>query len=128
MDGHSKATAGQRTPRGWGFPLKSLFLPLAKFRVRDAEGATKFIELDVTGARSTKDARKVARSIASSNLVKCALFGSDPNWGRIAAAAGYSGAYVDPWKMKIYIGKELVLKNGGRVSKSPASLDRIFAK
>ena len=112
----------------FGVALQSLFLTLAKLMVRDAEGATKFIELDVTGARSTKDARKVARSIASSNLVKCALFGSDPNWGRIAAAAGYSGAHVDPWKMRIYIGKELVLKNGGPTNVATAVLDAAFAK
>jgi len=108
--------------------LTELFLTLAKLMVRDAEGATKFVEISVGGAKTSADAQKVARSIASSNLVKCALFGSDPNWGRIAAAAGYSGAHVDPWKMKIYIGKELVLKNGGGVNKNPAALDRVFAQ
>jgi len=60
--------------------------------------------------------------------VKCAFFGSDPNWGRIAAAAGQSGAEVDPWKMKIYLGRELVLENGGAVKKRAGILDKVFAK
>ena len=128
MAGNKTITKGSKEFIVFSNALAELFLILAKLMVRDAEGATKFVEISVGGAKTSADAQKVARSIASSNLVKCALFGSDPNWGRIAAAAGYSGAYVDPWKMKIYIGKELVLKNGGGVSKSPASLDRIFAK
>lgn len=95
--------------------LESLFLKLAKMMILDAEGATKSVEIVVKNAASAIDARTVARSIASSNLVKCALFGGDPNWGRIAAAAGYSGAKVDQWKMKVYLGKILVLKAGGAV-------------
>ena len=108
--------------------LETICLALAKDMVRDAEGATKFVEIVVRSAQTPEDARKVARSIASSNLVKCALFGSDPNWGRIAAAAGYSAAHVDPDKMQIYLGRELVLRNGGRVMKKAATLNRIFAQ
>ena len=96
--------------------------------VRDAEGATKFVEVVVKNAQSREDAKRVAKSVASSNLVKCALFGCDPNWGRIAAAVGYSGAHVEPWKMLIYLGKELVLKNGGRVKKKAVLLNRVFAQ
>jgi len=108
--------------------LEMIFMYLAKQMVKDAEGATKFVEVYAKNASSREDARRVAKSIASSNLVKCALFGSDPNWGRIAAAAGYSGAHVDPWKLQIYLGKELVLKNGGRVKKKAAILNRVFAQ
>ncbi len=68
--------------------LEAVFLHQAKLMVRDAEGATKFVEVVVRNAQTREDARLVARSVASSNLFKCALFGSDPNWGRIAAAVG----------------------------------------
>ena len=108
--------------------LEQLFLSMAKLMVHDAEGATKFVEVAVSGAASEKDAREVARSVASSNLFKCAVHGSDPNWGRIAAAVGYSDARVDAWKLQIYLGHELVLKNGGPVKKDIAVLNRVLAK
>ena len=108
--------------------LETIFLSLAKQMIRDAEGATKFVEVFVKNASSREDAKLVSKSIASSNLVKCAAFGCDPNWGRIAAAVGYSGAHVDPWKMSIYLGKELVLSNGGRVKQNAAALNRVFAQ
>jgi len=108
--------------------LETLFLALAKQMIRDAEGATKFVEVVARNAQSREDAKLVARSVATSSLVKCALFGCDPNWGRIAAAAGYSGAHVDPWRLTIYLGKEPVLRNGGRVKKKAALLNRIFAQ
>ena len=108
--------------------LEAIFLVLAKQMIRDAEGATKFVEVYVRHAQTLEDARTVAKSVAKSSLVKCALFGCDPNWGRIAAATGYAEAHVDPWKMHIYLGKELVLKNGGRVKQKAAVLNRIFAQ
>ncbi|MBI4352544.1 MAG: bifunctional glutamate N-acetyltransferase/amino-acid acetyltransferase ArgJ [Candidatus Omnitrophica bacterium] len=107
--------------------LEALCLALAKEMVKDAEGATKFVEILVRRAETREDARRVARTVAGSNLVKCALFGSDPNWGRIAAAVGYAPARVDPWKLHLYLGKELVLRNGGRVKKKAVILNRIFA-
>jgi len=108
--------------------LEGIFSSLAKQIVRDAEGATKFVEVSVKNALNREEAKEVAMTVARSSLVKCALFGSDPNWGRIAAAVGYSGAHVDPWKLVIYLGKELVLKNGGRVKKKAAILNRVFAQ
>ena len=108
--------------------LETIFLALAKQMIRDAEGATKFVEVLVKNAASREDARLVSKSVASSNLVKCAAFGSDPNWGRIAAAVGYSGAHVDPWRMVITLGKEPVLQNGGRVKQNAAVLNRVFAQ
>lgn len=108
--------------------LEALFSKLAKQMIKDAEGATKFVEVAVKNAQTRQDAKTVAMSIARSSLVKCALFGSDPNWGRIAAAAGYADAHVDPWKLQIYLGKELVLRNGGRVKKKAAVLNRVFAQ
>jgi glutamate N-acetyltransferase/amino-acid N-acetyltransferase len=114
--------------RDFSRALETAFLYLAKQMVRDAEGATKFVEIAVKNAATRQDARSVARSVASSNLFKCALFGCDPNWGRIAAAVGYANAHVDPWKLHIYLGRELVLRNGGRVKKQAALLNRVFAQ
>lgn len=108
--------------------LETIFEALSKQMIVDAEGATKFVDIVVRNAHTKEDADLTARAVAHSALVKCALFGCDPNWGRIAAAVGYSGAHVDPWKLQIYLGKELVLKNGGRVKKKAAILNRVFAQ
>jgi len=70
---------------------------------RDGEGANKFLEIKVTGAKTLADARKIALSVCSSNLVKAAMYGEDANWGRILAAAGYAGADFDPQKVDIYL-------------------------
>ena len=79
-------------------------LGLAKWVVKDAEGSNKLVEIAVRGARSDADARRVAETVAHSPLVKTALFGEDANWGRILAAAGRSGAMLDPGKVDIFIG------------------------
>jgi glutamate N-acetyltransferase/amino-acid N-acetyltransferase len=76
---------------------------LAKMMARDGEGATKLVETEVSGARSWEDARLVAKTIMRSSLVKTAIFGNDPNWGRIVAAAGRSGADLDPEKITLSI-------------------------
>lgn len=76
--------------------LNYVNLNLAKQIIKDAEGITKFMEVTVKGAASREDARKIAKSIVTSNLVKTALFGADANWGRIVCAAGYSGANFNP--------------------------------
>ena len=68
---------------------------LAKMMAHDGEGATKFMEVEVKGAETLSDARKAAKAIVTSPLVKTALFGADPNWGRIVAAVGHSGAEMD---------------------------------
>lgn len=85
---------------------------LAEQLVMDAEGATKLARVAVTGARSETDARKIARAVANSLLVKTALFGMDPNWGRIACAAGYSGADVEEKNLSIHFGDLCLLKKG----------------
>ncbi|HLC18814.1 MAG TPA: bifunctional glutamate N-acetyltransferase/amino-acid acetyltransferase ArgJ [Thermodesulfobacteriota bacterium] len=86
-------------PRGAAFDafselLGRVALELAHLIVRDGEGATRFVEIVVSGARSEKEARRAARTIAGSFLVKTALFGGDPNWGRILAALGRSGVRI----------------------------------
>lgn len=79
---------------------------------RDGEGASKFLEVKVTGAKSDADARQIARSVCSSNLVKSAMYGEDANWGRILAAAGYSGAYFNPDKANIFLNSLQVAGDG----------------
>ena len=92
--------------------LNSLMLDLAKLIVKDGEGASKFITINVSGAVSKKSAKKIAFSIANSPLVKTAIAGEDANWGRIIMAIGKSGERADRDKIKIYIGDELVTDKG----------------
>jgi glutamate N-acetyltransferase/amino-acid N-acetyltransferase len=92
--------------------LTAVCLELARAIVADGEGATKVFEVRVSGAASEGDARAAARTVTSSNLVKTAIHGADPNWGRILAAAGRSGAKVDPAKASIRIGGIAVYDKG----------------
>jgi len=85
---------------------------LADMIVADGEGATKVVTIKVTGAVNDEEAKKAARAIAESLLVKTAITAADPNWGRIAAAAGYSGAVVEMEKMSLDIGDVKVLRGG----------------
>jgi glutamate N-acetyltransferase/amino-acid N-acetyltransferase len=85
---------------------------LAKRVARDGEGTTKFIEVEVKNAKSEMDARRAARAVVSSNLVKTAMFGEDPNWGRIIAALGYSSAEFDPDKVSLFVGEVNLVKDG----------------
>ncbi len=92
--------------------LDDLLLSLAKMLVKDGEGVTKFVEVIVKGAENNKDARKIADTIANSNLVKTAFFGEDANWGRIIAAAGRSGAQINQDLIDIYFDDVMMVKNG----------------
>ncbi len=84
---------------------------LAKEIARDGEGATKLIEVEVQNALTDIDAEKIAKAVAGSLLVKAAIYGHDPNWGRIFAAAGYSGAKMDVEKIDLYV-KEKIVSDG----------------
>ena len=92
--------------------LKSVCVDLAQQVVRDGEGATKFVTIDVTGAKSQKAARKIALTIANSPLVKTAIAGEDANWGRIVAAVGKSGEKADRDALEISIGGHLITEGG----------------
>ena len=81
--------------------LNFVCVELAKMIARDGEGATKMMEVTVAGARNQEDAIKAAKAIVRSPLVKTALFGADPNWGRIVTAVGYSGAFMDPESLSL---------------------------
>ena len=92
--------------------LKEVCTSLAKRIARDGEGATKLIEVKVQGARSLPEARRVAKAVVSSPLVKAAIHGSDPNWGRIVTALGYSGVGFEPDRVDLNIGDIFILKEG----------------
>ncbi len=91
---------------------------LAKEIVRNAEGATKVFGIEVRGAATAEDARLIGRSVAASSLVKTAFLGSDPNWGRIMCAAGYSGVDFDPNRASLWLEDMLLFRNG-----TPADFD-----
>jgi glutamate N-acetyltransferase/amino-acid N-acetyltransferase len=92
--------------------LYEVILDLSRLIVKDGEGATKFIEIEVKGARSGADAEKAAFSVANSNLVKTAMYGNDANWGRIMAALGYSGVEMKEENIDIYFGKVRIVNRG----------------
>jgi glutamate N-acetyltransferase/amino-acid N-acetyltransferase len=92
--------------------LQTVMLDLAQQIIRDGEGATKFVEIEVTGAVDASDAKKIARSIGNSPILKTAIAGEDANWGRIVMAVGKSGAQVEIPKLKVYIGGVLIAENG----------------
>lgn len=95
--------------------LKQVYLDLAHAIVRDGEGATKFVTIEVSGAAAKQEALDVAYTVAHSPLVKTALFASDPNWGRILAAVGRAGvAGLDLEALEIYLGDVCLVRNGGR--------------
>ncbi|MDD1739558.1 MAG: bifunctional ornithine acetyltransferase/N-acetylglutamate synthase [Methanothrix sp.] len=81
--------------------LRYVCMELARMMARDGEGASKYFEVSVTGAASEKDARLAAKAVARSSLVKTAVYGADPNWGRIICAVGYSGAEMDPTRITL---------------------------
>ncbi len=97
--------------------LERVFQKLAHDIVKDGEGATKFVSVNVAGGKTTEECVQVAYAVAHSPLVKTALFASDANWGRILAAVGYSGlAELDVNKIQIHLDDVLLVENGGRAS------------
>jgi glutamate N-acetyltransferase/amino-acid N-acetyltransferase len=122
--------AGNRVPhsirdrelRTFRCALNNVLTDLAIQVVRDGEGATKFITIDVDGARSPEAARTAALAVANSPLVKTAIAGEDANWGRVIMAVGKSGVRLDPSKLSVAIGGVMIAKNGGRVDRYDESL------
>jgi len=96
--------------------LTKVCTSLAKQIVADGEGVTHVVELQIEGAASDVDAVKIGRAIANSPLVKTAWAGADPNWGRLMAAVGYSGADVDPEQIAVWFGKLPICAKGGRAA------------
>lgn len=121
----------QLTPAARAFPefcaaVTRVLTTLARMVVKDGEGATKLIDIRVHGARTVRDAERVADTIARSPLCKAAFFGGDPYTGRIICAAGYSGAVFDPQKVDVYLDDVQVVRRGeeivGRVERRAAAV------
>jgi glutamate N-acetyltransferase/amino-acid N-acetyltransferase len=107
--------------------LHTVCADLARMIVADGEGATKVFEVRVRGAASAADARLAARTITNSNLVRTAIHGGDPNWGRVLAAAGRSGARVDDRRASVRIGDLFVYRTGAPVTVADADVRALFA-
>jgi glutamate N-acetyltransferase/amino-acid N-acetyltransferase len=114
---------GPVAPPAFAAALRTACTALAKMVVADGEGATKLFAVEVRGAATTADARRTAQAVARSTLVKCALYGSDPNWGRIVCAAGYSGAAFALERLAVRLGPIEVFRNG-----LPRPFDRAAAR
>jgi glutamate N-acetyltransferase/amino-acid N-acetyltransferase len=110
--GHSPLNPMDKEGKLFQSMLSEVCQNLAKRLVKDGEGATKFIEVQIRGARNHEDARQAAYAIAHSPLVKTAFFGEDTNWGRILCALGHSGAQINPNRIDLFFDKVPVVKNG----------------
>jgi glutamate N-acetyltransferase/amino-acid N-acetyltransferase len=106
--------------------VRGLCEALAREVLADGEGVTKVFEVRVSGAASAEDARRAARTITTSNLVKTAIHGADPNWGRILAAAGRSGAKVDQTKASVHIADVAVFAKGSPRAFDSDAVRRVF--
>jgi len=101
--------------------LEAVASSLARMIAADGEGATRLIEVQVRGARTEADARRAARAVAASSLVKAAVYGGDPNWGRILCAVGYSGAEIDPGAVDVALGDVVVARAGRAADFDPGA-------
>ena len=110
--GCGEITEGSAEYAAFDKALGQVCLDLATACARDGEGATKYVEVRVINAASYADAKSAAMTIANSPLVKTAIFGEDPNWGRVLCAAGRSGAYIVPEKTSLYFGDVKIVGNG----------------
>jgi len=112
----------EKATRAFEAALEQVTSTLARALVADGEGATKLIEVRVQGTHDYETARKVAMRIANSPLVKTALFGQDPNWGRILAAAGGAGVEFDPRQVRLSLGRHEIVRGGEPTDADPEAL------
>lgn len=108
--------------------LNEVTLSLAKQMAKDGEGATKFVEIEIINAKTKKDAKIIASTVATSPLFKTAVFGADANWGRVIAAAGRAGVNFNAEKVDIYMGGLLTSKNGMAVKFSESKAKKALLK
>ena len=116
--GHPFLSRMDRDGEAFQSMLSKVCRSLAGSVVKDGEGATKFVEILIRGARNKEEAKQAAYSVAHSPLVKTAFFGEDANWGRILCALGYSGAHIDPNKVDVFFDKTPIVRNGIGVGSS----------
>ena len=112
LAGNAPVQEGSADAQAFEAALEAVCTDLARKMAADGEGATKLLQVDVTGAATDEDARAAARAVANSSLVKAALYGVDPNWGRVFAAVGNSGVQVDPKRAALWIGEVQVARDG----------------
>jgi glutamate N-acetyltransferase/amino-acid N-acetyltransferase len=128
---NGKSETGKLSPadmKKFAAALDEVTLSLAKQMAKDGEGATKFVEIEVRGAKTKKDAGTIASAVATSPLFKTAVFGADANWGRVIAAAGRAGVNFNPEKTDIYMGGFLTSKNGMAVKFSESKAKKSLLK
>ena len=118
MAGGQPITAGSEQSKAFRQALERVCVHLAKLIAADGEGASKLIEVTVNGAADLFQARQAARAVVSSSLVKAAVHGADPNWGRVVAAVGSSGTDMDEDKIDLYLGDVQVVRAGRAVASS----------
>jgi len=112
LSGAPALTANSADANRFMAALEAVCTDLARKMAADGEGASKLLQVDVTGAATESDAKRAARAVVGSSLLKAALHGEDPNWGRVFAAVGNSGAKVDPSRAALWIGSVQIARNG----------------
>jgi len=120
--------AGAVDPHGLTDALTEVCGSLAEQMARDAEGATKFVRVEVVGARSAAEAQVAARAVANSQLVQCSLNGNDPYWGRVLSELGASGAHLDPETVDISYNGITVCRDGVACAHDETALGRALAE
>lgn len=125
-NGESGVSVNKENEKHFQEALDRVCIELARLIVRDGEGATKLIEIEVIGAQSKTDAKKAAKAIANSNLVKTAFFGQDANWGRVVCAAGYSTAEVESSKIDVYYEDQKMVENGRPIAANEQRIEDIL--
>jgi glutamate N-acetyltransferase/amino-acid N-acetyltransferase len=126
--GNPPVTEKSESYRVFKMAIEEVTINLSKLIVKDGEGATKFVEIEVKGARSETEAEKAAFTVANSNLVKTAIYGNDPNWGRIMAALGYSGIAIKEENIDIYFGKIKIVHKGTGTGKDEKAAEILKGK
>lgn len=126
--GNDLIRRGSKACDAFAHALEFLMLRLAKSIVRDGERVTKFVTVKVQGARTRRDARKVAQAVVNSSLVKCSWNGGDPNWGRIIHAVGYSGASIKEELIDIYFGELQACAGGLQSEVDPDEIRKVVAE
>lgn len=128
LAGNKKISKADAQYKKFATALKDLTTDLAKQMALDAEGATRMFTVQINNAASPQDAVKAARAVADYDLVKCAIHGGDPNWGRIICAVGSCGVKLNPNKLTCAIGKVTVFKNGQPVKFDPKKVSKIISQ